>query len=152
MKKYVFYFLISFCVVGNVFCEKFTFNGIELGSKKGTFQETTQMTIAELNFKNFNYVYENEILTEASAKISGKKNAMVRLADFINVLENKYSMKKNFYMQSGGDIFQLYDTNDNFITIIIANVDNEDCDAEVGEAKIIFTSNLSSSVKKMKDF
>ena len=62
----------------------------------------------------------------------------------------KYGLYQDSYLQSGGDIIQLHDKEMNMITVIPAEVDNEDCDAKLEDAMIFFTSNKKKTVQDMK--
>lgn len=135
-----------------IFSQDFSFNGIPFGSKQGSFREEKKIKIAELKFSDIEYKYENGILVEVSAELDGGQNSMKRLSDFISILQEKYCMKKDIYMQNGGDIINLYDNNLNTITIIISSVDNEDCEAKLNEAKILFSSKFYSVNKDFYKF
>ncbi len=153
-KKLFFTVLFSLFILTNsfVFTEDFTFNGIKFGSQKSSFAETSKLNIGELKFKDISYSYENNVLTEVSAELSGGTYSMARLANLIAILKNKYNAHLNTYNQNGGDIIQLCDANYNLITILISEVDNEDCEVKLGNAKIVFTSNLSKASDIMQNF
>lgn len=144
--------VLIFCFFSYLYAADFSFNGIKFGSEKGSFQEVKQITFNELNFRNIAYKYEDNKLVEVTAELSGKNNSMVRLADFINIIQNKYEMDNMMYLQSGGDIIHLSDKNGNTVNVIISEVDNEDCDAKLDEAKLIFTSNISSITQSIMKF
>ncbi len=149
MKK-VLLALISMSMFIPVFTDEFSFRGIAFGSEKGTFAAQKEFKIGELNFENVNYTYEDNKLVEVSAEISGKKESMIILSQLISVMKVKYELNQDSYLQSGGDIIQLYDKEMNMITVIIADVDNEDCDAKLEDAMIFFTSSKKKTVQDMK--
>lgn len=151
MKKYLVIFL---CFISSVFCfaEDFTFNGVPFGSKKGSFNEVTEIKIEQLLFKKIKYTYEKDVLIEVEAELKGGNKAMKILADFIDVMKKKHNMTSTTYLQSGGDIINLCDPNNNIISVIICEVDNEDGDAQLNKGKIYFTSNFCKHFSLLKSF
>ena len=151
MKK-VFLFSLLSLFLFPVFAETFTFNGIPFGSKQGSFEEETEIQIAQLVMRKIKYSYSNNQLVAVEAQLKGGDRAMKVLADFIDIIQKKYNMTSKSYLQHEGDIINLCDFENNTITIVICEVDNENGDAELNNGYIYFTSNLSSYKKVIEDF
>lgn len=135
-----------------LYAENLTFNGIPLGAKKDSFTEITEFSIGELNFKKILYTYEDDFLTVVTANISGKKNSMFRLTELLSILKKKYNAETDIYTYASGDIIQMLTPENDMISIVLAEVENEDCDAKLEEGKIIFISNKRSLNKDLTNF
>ena len=108
MKK-VFLFSLLSLFLFPVFAETFTFNGIPFGSKQGSFEEETEIQIAQLVMRKIKYSYSNNQLVAVEAQLKGGDRAMKVLADFIDIIQKKYNMTSKSYLQHEGDIINLCD-------------------------------------------